>query len=140
MVSNKGGPPRFAKSASHTKQNTKSKIQNPLAPSDENWDGRFTSSNGLNDYVSAIAVSGADVYIGGNFTTAGAVSANHIAKWNSTTNTWSALGSGADNTINAITVSGSDLYVGGSFIVAGGVGVNHIAKWSIATNTWSALG
>ena len=42
----------------------------------------------------ALAVSGTNLYAGGDFTTAGGVPANHIAKWNGSA--WSALGSGID--------------------------------------------
>ena len=42
--------------------------------------------------VYALAVSGMDVYAGGDFTTAGGVSASRIAKWDGTS--WSALGHG----------------------------------------------
>ena len=38
--------------------------------------------------------SGPALYVGGDFTTAGGVAANHIAKWDGSS--WSALGSGMD--------------------------------------------
>ena len=44
--------------------------------------------------VCALAVSGSTLYAGGNFTTAGGVPANSIAKWNGSA--WSSLGSGMD--------------------------------------------
>ena len=43
-------------------------------------------------HVYALAVSGTNLYAGGDFTTAGGVSANYIAKWDGSA--WSALGSG----------------------------------------------
>ena len=49
-------------------------------------------ARGWNNTVYALAVSGTDLYAGGDFTTAGGVAANHIAKWNGSA--WSALGSG----------------------------------------------
>lgn len=90
--------------------------------------------------VYAIAVSGDDVYVGGYFLQAGGVNANYIAKWNTVTQTWSALGSGTDGTVHAIAVSGNSVYVGGYFTTAGGVSAPSIAKWDTITNTWSALG
>ena len=36
----------------------------------------------MNSSVSALAVSGSDLYAGGYFTTAGGSAANYIAKWN----------------------------------------------------------
>ena len=90
-----------------------------------------------------MAVSGIDLYAGGLFSTAGGVSATRIAKWDGSTHTWSALGSGIDNTPNptsvfALAVSGTDLYAGGDFYSAGGVIVNNIARWN--GSEWSALG
>jgi hypothetical protein len=54
-----------------------------------------------------------NLYIGGDFTTAGNVTANHVARWNGTN--WSALGSGMNNTVVALAVSGGTLYAGGWF-------------------------
>ena len=49
--------------------------------------------NGTEVPVYVLAIDGdGNVYAGGDFTTAGGVSANHIAKWNVSTNSWSALG------------------------------------------------
>ena len=49
--------------------------------------------SGMNNTVYALAVDASgNLYAGGNFTTAGGVTANYIAKWNGTS--WSALGSG----------------------------------------------
>jgi hypothetical protein len=93
----------------------------------------------MNHPVSAIAVNGSGVYVGGEFTTAGGVPANHIAKWDGSS--WSALGSGLSgyfNVVSAIAVSGSEVYAGGFFTSAGGVPANYIAKWDGAS--WSALG
>ncbi|MBW7918314.1 MAG: hypothetical protein H3C52_03295 [Anaerolineales bacterium] len=102
----------------------------------------------LNSEVSAVAVNGTDVYVGGSFTNAnGIASADYIAKWDGTN--WSALGSnGAGNgsldyTVYAIVVSGSDLYVGGGFenVNNGGTvltAADNIAKWD--GTDWSALG
>ena len=93
--------------------------------------------------VGAIAVSGKDVYVGGNFTTAGGVSANNIAKWDGTV--WSALGSGmSDNFgvasayVHSIHIDGNDVYVGGGFTQASNVVADGIAKWS--GSSWAALG
>ena len=104
--------------------------------------------NGVNSSVSAIAISGSDVYVGGQFTLLGdgTTSANYIAKWNTTTSTWSTLPSGASNGVlyggvNAIAISGSDVYVGGDFALLGDGATlaYHMARWSSNTNSWSAL-
>ena len=126
------------------------------------WDGANWSalgSNGagngsLTSFVSSIAVSGADVYVGGNFNNvnnggASLTAADKIAKWDALTGNWSALGSnGAGNgSLNAyvdtLAVSGTDLYVGGSFtdVNNGGTSLaaaDYIAKWDGVN--WSALG
>ena len=92
-------------------------------------------------HVSALAVSGSDVFAGGYFTTAGGNPANSIAKWNGSS--WSALGLGLDNRVNALAVSGTDLYLGGQFTTATNTGgatvtVNHVATWN--GSAWSPLG
>ena len=86
--------------------------------------------------VDALAVSGTTLYAGGDFTTAGGVAANYIAKWNGSA--WSALGAGMNNDVYALAVSGTTLYAGGDFTTAGGVTANYIAKWN--GSAWSALG
>ena len=112
------------------------------------WNGSAWSALGTGlgqgDYssgVSALALSGLNLYAAGSFTNAGNVSVNHAAKWDGSA--WSALGTGIGttneySTLNAIAVNGSTVYVGGSFQSAGGVPVNNIAQWDGAT--WSALG
>jgi hypothetical protein len=99
-------------------------------------------TNGTNGEVWALAVIGSDLYVGGNFSTAGGNTVNHIAKWNGSS--WSALISGSNGvngingTVTALAVIGTDLYAGGWFTTAGGIPAENIAKWD-GTN-WSALG
>ena len=100
------------------------------------WSPLGSGMAGLDPYVAALAVSGADLYAGGNFYTAGGEVANCIAKWNGTA--WSALASGLNGIVKTLAISGPDLYVGGRFTAAGDVTANRIAKWN--GSTWSALG
>ena len=98
-------------------------------------------------FISALTVfddgTGAALYAGGDFTTAGGVTVNGIARWDGSA--WLALtgpgGTGVDFTVAALTVfddgSGPALYVGGNFISAGGVTVNRIARWN--GSAWSGL-
>lgn len=119
-----------------------------FADGDENWDSSFAAL-GLNGIVRAIAVSGDDVYIGGDFTMLGGMTVNHIARWNSITKTWSAMGGGVHGfgttTIYAIATVGNLVYVGGAFAWAGdppAPGTNPatrgIAVWN--GSSWAPLG
>src|ERR1700756_739960 len=115
----------------------------------QHWNGAALSNLNANCYVNgyiyAIAVSGNNVYIGGNFTKAGGTAGyNNIACWNTSTNTWSTLGSGVAGsgaTVYALTVdpATSTLYVGGEFLTANGTTVNNIATWSVGSSTWGAI-
>jgi hypothetical protein len=109
------------------------------------WDGMAWSALGSGissdsisggPEVTALAVSGTNLYVGGCFTNAGGVPARSIAKWDG--RAWSALGSGVNGGVGALAVSGTDLYVGGGFNAAGGVPATNIAKWN--GSAWSALG
>ena len=95
-------------------------------------------SDGNGPYVYTLAVSGSTLYAGGDFTTAGAVTANSIAQWSGTA--WTALGStpGMDGEVESLAVSGTTLYAGGNFTTAGGVAAGAIAKWN--GSVWSACG
>ena len=57
--------------------------------------------------------------------------------WNTTTLTWSELGSGINGTVNCMSVINSNLYVGGTFTSAGGISVSNIAMWN---GSWNAIG
>jgi len=83
-----------------------------------------------------------DLVAGGNFTTAGGISANYIARWNGTS--WSPLGSGMGGSashapeVYALTaLPNGDVVAGGRFTTAGGVSANYIARWN--GTSWSAL-
>ena len=77
------------------------------------------------------------IYAGGQFTTAGGISANRIAKLDGST--WSALGSGLSGVCYAMASDSSDnLYVGGDFTTVNGLSTQDIAMWNGAS--WSLLG
>ena len=118
------------------------------------WDGASWSAvggpvDGTNKWVHALAVydagSGPALYAGGEFTSAGGVSASAVAAFDG--NAWSAPGStqpgsGTDQPIDALCVfddgNGPALYAGGRFRSASGVAVDYVAKSDGAT--WSAVG
>jgi hypothetical protein len=112
----------------------------------QSWSALGSGASGGNSdcVVTSLALDkDGNVYAGGNFTTAGGLSANDIAKWNG--NTWEALGAGIsggspDGTLVSSLVVDNDGYLnaGGDFTWAGTVNVNNIAKWD--GNNWSALG
>jgi hypothetical protein len=124
----------------------------PLGSATQNGTGGFLPISPAD--VRAIAVIGTDLYVAGSFnkvssSTQNAITANLIAKWSTTTNTWSPLGSASQNGtaggIHALAVSGTDLYVGGQFSTMksstqSGVSANRVAKWDTLTGLWSPLG
>jgi hypothetical protein len=87
-------------------------------------------------FVYTIAASGNDVYVGGNFTSAGDVSAKCLAKWDGSK--WTPFGEGANGPVYKIAIYGNSIYVGGKFTSIGGVQANGIARFD--GNEWSALG
>jgi N-acetylneuraminic acid mutarotase len=76
-------------------------------------------NEGLNGYVFALAVVGEDLYVGGEFTGTGdatGLNLYHIARYDTTANTWYALPrQGLAGNVYALAVAGDDLYVGGNF-------------------------
>ena len=84
---------------------------------------------GVNGRVRAFATDNqGNLYVGGEFTEAGGVSVNYIAKWDGSN--WSKLGEGTDNYVLSLEHSNNNLYVGGSFkFVGGDIRSQGIAKW-----------
>lgn len=124
------------------------RIWTPLGPQNAPGvsGGFFTTS------VNAMAVwndgIGTDLYIGGDFTTAGGVTCNAIARWDGTAFSQfnGPQGAGVFGIVKALAVHqdiagpsiAPALYVGGSFYVPGVNNTNNIARWS--GEVWSALG
>ncbi len=115
-----------------------------LLPADDcSWRGGFAGMD-LDDMPRTGAGyddgGGEQLYLGGNFTSAGDLVVNHVVRWNGTT--WSALpGSteiGTDGNVLAMETYDGYLYVGGSFTRAGDLAVANLARWS-ATG-WEAVG
>jgi len=129
------------------------------------WDGTSWSGLGddgaggssINSIVTAIAIDGNNVYVGGAFTNVKnglttLTEADYVAKWDTLTGNWSALGNngsgngalaGGIEVVQAIAILGSSVYVGGTFqSVYNGLNLVpdaiYIARWY--GSSWSALG
>jgi hypothetical protein len=109
------------------------------------WDGRrwFPLGDGVrtgiyDGIVKALAVRGKDLYVGGQFLTAGKVVTYNIARWNG--EGWFSLDGGLRGNMEevlALGVSGNNLYAGGTFNAAGRVSAGNIARWD--GTSWSAV-
>ena len=135
MRSGPNGEPRFAREDNQHNAFHQTAIAD--TGDDIYWDDRFASPGVLGGQhsVHTLAVIGTDLYVAGDFTSAGGMNVNNIAKWDGTQ--WSALGSGMNYWVSALAAIGTDLYAGGVFTNAGGVSANAIAKWN--GTQWSAL-
>jgi trimeric autotransporter adhesin len=117
------------------------------------WDGQrwHTMGEGISGGfadVEEIVVSGATVYVSGDFENAGGVIVNQIAQWNGTS--WAAVGNGTgprrqtdfgleEGQIHSMALGpDGSLYVGGYFNRIDGVPAQSIARWN--GTSWSALG
>ena len=84
--------------------------------------------------------AGADLYVGGSFTSAGPTTGPHLARWDSSG--WSVVGKGLNGSVRSASSfddgSGPGIVVGGDFTFADGVASNHIARWN--GSGWSTLG
>lgn len=102
------------------------------------WDGTSWSGlgSGINDATSgnldvfALAVMpNGDLIAAGDFTSAGGVPANRIARWRN--GTWSALGTGVNAVVRDLEVMpNGNLAVGGDFTMAGDQAALRFAIWS----------
>ncbi len=108
------------------------------------WDGHQWSPlvgallDGVNNDVYAMAAGlHGDLYVGGNFTTAGGRLASHVAHWDG--ETWTALGGGVNRAVYALAVAEDGrLYAGGQFTTAGPVNASALAVWN--GTAWSKVG
>jgi len=110
------------------------------------WNGSAwsTLSTGTNSRVTCLTTfdsgSGAALYAGGTFTTAGGVTVNRIARWSG--GAWSALGTGTNGgTVWAMAAwgqgAGALLYVGGTFTQVNGQPAERLARWNGAN--WTGI-
>ncbi len=107
-----------------------------------NW-SQALGAAGANGNVLALvrddAAGATRLFAGGEFSSIGGASAQHVALWDGAQ--WSALGAGTDGLVRALVFlddgTGRKLYAAGSFAHAGGVLVNGVARWD--GTSWSAL-
>jgi citrate lyase gamma subunit len=119
-----------------------------------------TTYNGTNNLIQGLLVdsSNSQVYVGGSFTTVQdvsntvALSANRVARWDISNQTWRQFGNttynGTNNQVYAFSIDSlrGQLYVGGAFATVQdvsntvGLSANNIAKWNISNQTWAQLG
>ncbi len=110
----------------------------------ESWEDVGGGVSGNSPYVFDMVLRGSDLYVGGSFTGAGAVSANRVARWNTATETWSSLGDGIIGSgyytyVSALAMDpDGNLYVGGIFPSAGHERANNIARWD--GSEWYPMG
>ena len=120
-----------------------------LGQCEPEWVEGFASvPTGTNSTVRAFTVfddgTGPALYVGGEFTIAGGVTVNYIAKWDG--KAWSALGTGLNDSVYALAVFDADgegpsppaLYAGGAFTAAGNLSASHIARWN--GTSWFPVG
>jgi hypothetical protein len=112
-------------------------------------DGSWSNmGGGTNNTVNAAIYdpNGANLYAGGAFTTAGGTTVNRVARYNTVTQAWATMGTGASNGFNGAV---NDLAIGPDGAVyalglftqnsGGTVTYNRIARYDPATDTWSAM-
>ncbi len=90
--------------------------------------------------VNSIAVSGPDLFAGGNFSNAinfdsSVVQVHNLARWDG--QHWHASGN-FNGAINAIYARGGELYAAGAFTLVDAVPANHLARWD--GDQWNAVG
>ncbi len=103
------------------------------------WDGASWSTLGTGPEngvapagVSALVSDGTQLYVGGQFTSAGGSVAQYIASWDGSH--WSTLGAGfqqllALRVVRALAIARGTLYAGGAFNSAGVALAHFIASW-----------
>lgn len=103
------------------------------------------SNGGLNGAVRSLATSGKNLFVGGEFTStsSGGITLQRLARYDTSTNSWFALGGGVNGAVTDLTVSGAHLLVAGNFttllarnsstrsVTSGG-----LAIWDINADDW----
>jgi hypothetical protein len=108
---------------------------------EEAWD---YIGGGSASTIRAQASDGVNLYAGGDFTMIGSpdvISANHIALFNISGESWVSLDEGVNSVVRALSyLSDGRLIVGGDFTNAGGATVSNIAVWDTSLSSWATFG
>jgi len=137
-----GGNFTFSPQSSTTPNNIASWDGNAISPLGTGMNGGVRALNSYNSGIGASAKI--NLVAGGDFTTAGGVTANRIAQWSEFVNltgtvNWTALGPGFNNSVYAIERFNNQIIAAGAFTATStGTTLNRIAVWN-GTN-WSQLG
>lgn len=92
--------------------------------------------DGVNNCVLALVVDDYGfLFAGGEFSSAGQVSADYIAKWEMATQTWSTLANGTDGIVHALAYHFGNVYAGGLFMQPGAA----VARWNIGLGQWMPM-
>lgn len=135
MLLGPDGEPRFVRDEPSMTSEGTGLMEAPV-PGDEAWDDRF-GPPGINGPVYALAMVGAELYVGGAFTIAGNALAANLAVWNGTT--WSQVGDGASGPVYVFAIDGEEMFIGGQFLVAGGTTSRSIVRFNLRTKQFSPM-
>ncbi len=96
------------------------------------------SAGGTAPYVYALALSGATLYAGGDFTSIGGQSRARLAALGVTSGLATSWNPGADNAVTALALLGGRVYAGGAFANAGGQSRAYLAAIDSASGVAAA--
>jgi hypothetical protein len=108
------------------------------------WQALGTAVSGASNtiYPNALTFTlDGDLVIGGNFTTAGGIACNGIARWDGSA--WNAMGQGlttiaTERVITLVTAPNGVVYAGGDFVNFADFDADYVAAWNGAN--WEPLG
>jgi len=85
--------------------------------------------NGVNGKIKTMILHNNQIIVGGEFTQADGIAANHVALYDLVSGQWQSMGS-IDSTVNTLAVYNNEIYAGGSFTTL-------LAKWD--GNAWQDM-
>ncbi len=86
--------------------------------------------------VYGLASQQQELYVAGDFTTAGSREAKYVASWNGSA--WSEIGGGLTGIATTVVSRDHEAYVGGNFDQAGNIAAPGVVRWN--GSSWNALG